>query len=211
MNVEQQLFFCYVEHCRLQEDVAAAAPSPLSLSSFPNFIFAPRKIQLRKIRRETTATRQWQQTWSCFSAGSTKIPGILRVRGKKKTSFFFFYFLLFKCWKTEMGLGRRPRWLWLSEAEGRRSCWWSIHTVSAEAASDWSVLHWNLPGSRENVRFCSRHSSVSKEEKEREKKDEADVETTGVNTHTKVSVCVCVTPHAASHQGIKKNKTVKVK
>lgn len=105
MNVEQQLFFCYVEHCRLQEDVAAAAPSPLSLSSFPNFIFAPRKIQLRKIRRETTATRQWQQTWSCFSAGSTKIPGILRVRGKKKTSSFFFLLFALQVLEDRDGTG----------------------------------------------------------------------------------------------------------
>lgn len=87
-------FICYVGHCRLLDDVAAAAPHSLSLSSFSNFIFAPRKIQLRRICRETAATRQRQQTWSGFSAGSTKNPGILRVLRKKIFEISFWVFAL---------------------------------------------------------------------------------------------------------------------
>lgn len=108
-------FFCYVEHCRLQDDVAAAAPHSLSRLSVTLF--------LNRKKRSAPQIMPWNNSHEAAAADA-----VLFLSGKHKNSRnsvsseeknWDFFFLLFKCWKTEMGLGCRPRWLWLSDAEAR--------------------------------------------------------------------------------------------
>lgn len=139
--------------------------SAFAPSSFSDYIFAPRKFSV-------PANMPWNNSHEAAAADV-----VLFLSGKHKnsrnsaSSFHFFCFCSSNAGRLRLGLSCRPRWLWLSDAEGRTSCWWSTDTVSAVAASDWSVLCWNLPGSRENVWFCLRLSKES----QRKKKNKADV------------------------------------